>query len=169
MGVVALISWLVTASGGLYLLAIWLIEYDRGYQSAAATRLPIPVISTHAFLALTGVFVWGAYLLLDADGLAWIAVGILTVVTTLGLVMASRWLKVYQSSARPARQAGRSRRARVTVPAGGLPPGDPAAADGPPPVPPERSFPVPVVILHGLFAAVTIVLVVLTALDLGGS
>ena len=169
MGVVALISWLTTASGGLYLLAVWLIEYDRGYQSAAATRLPIPVISGHAILALAGVIVWGAYLLLDADGLAWIAAAILAVVTTLGLVMASRWLKVYHSSARPYRQADQSRLAQVTVPAGGLPPGDPAAAGGQPLVPPERSFPVPVVVLHGLFAAVTIVLVVLTALDVGGS
>ncbi len=28
MGVAALISWLVTAFFGLYLLAVWLIEYD---------------------------------------------------------------------------------------------------------------------------------------------
>jgi manganese efflux pump family protein len=35
--------------------------------------------------------------------------------------------------------------------------------------PPERHFPLPVVIGHGLFATVTIVLVVLTALNVGGS
>ena len=35
--------------------------------------------------------------------------------------------------------------------------------------PPERHFPLPVVIAHGLFATLTIVLVVLTALDVGGS
>jgi manganese efflux pump family protein len=40
---------------------------------------------------------------------------------------------------------------------------------GPEPVPPERHFPVAVVIGHGVFAAVTIVLVLLTALGVGES
>ena len=35
--------------------------------------------------------------------------------------------------------------------------------------PPERNFPLPVVIAHGVFAAVTIALVLLTVLGLGGS
>ena len=35
------------------------------------------------------------------------------------------------------------------------------------PEPPERHFPLPLVIGHGVFATVTIVLVVLTALDVG--
>jgi hypothetical protein len=156
MGVIALVAWLATASGGLYLLAVWLIEYDRGYQSAAATRLPIPVIGGHAVLALIGVIVWGAYLFINADGLAWTAAAILAGVTALGLVMAARWLGVYQRTARPAR------RARVGVPPGAAPPQGAT-------VPPERNFPVPVVLLHGIFAAVTIVLVLLTALGAGGS
>ena len=29
MSLVALITWLITAAGGLYLLAVWLLEYDR--------------------------------------------------------------------------------------------------------------------------------------------
>jgi hypothetical protein len=37
MAVVALITWIVTALGGLYLLAIWLIEYDPDFQRAAAS------------------------------------------------------------------------------------------------------------------------------------
>jgi hypothetical protein len=180
MGVAALIAWLSTVGGGLFLLAVWLIEYDRGYQSTAATRLPIPVISTHAILATGGLAVWGAYLLLDDDDLAWISAAILGVVATLGLVMAARWLRVYQSSGRPAGRGSLVRRPQAIVPggralagpagelAGQLAPGE-LAGSGPPPVPPERSFPVPVVIFHGIFATVTIVLVVLTALDIGGS
>ena len=46
MSLAALFSWLITVSGGLYLLIIWLIEYDHEFQSGAATRLPVPVIST---------------------------------------------------------------------------------------------------------------------------
>ncbi len=34
--------------------------------------------------------------------------------------------------------------------------------------PPERNFPLPVVIAHGVFAVVTITLVLLTALGVGG-
>jgi hypothetical protein len=41
MGVAALISWLVTAFAGLYLLAVWLIENDvtrRGPPPAGCRR-----------------------------------------------------------------------------------------------------------------------------------
>jgi hypothetical protein len=44
MGVAALISWLVTAFFGPYLLAVWLIEYDVTGEGAPASRLPTPVI-----------------------------------------------------------------------------------------------------------------------------
>jgi hypothetical protein len=35
--------------------------------------------------------------------------------------------------------------------------------------PPERNFPVPVVVAHGMFATATLILVLLTALRLGRS
>ncbi len=37
------------------------------------------------------------------------------------------------------------------------------------PVPPERNFPLPVVVAHGAFALATVTLVVLTAVGVGGS
>ncbi len=149
MALVALITWLITASGGLYLLAIWLIEYDHEFQSAAATRLPVPVIGAHALLALGGLTVWAGYLITDASRLAWVAVVTLGVVALLGLTMAARWVGVYRTHSDPAAVA-------VPVAAGGL--------SSKVPVPPERHFPLPVVVAHGLFAAATIVLVLLTAL-----
>ena len=39
MGVAALISWLVTAFVGLYLLAVWLIENDVSDPGATRSRL----------------------------------------------------------------------------------------------------------------------------------
>jgi hypothetical protein len=163
MALVALITWLATAGGGLYLLAIWLIEYDREYQTTAATRLPVPVIGSHALLALAGLFVWGAYLLVDDDVLAWIAVAILGCVATLGVTMAIRWFRTYRASragpaapAAPAREGG--------WPAAGSGVATAPAATGHRAVAPERNFPLPVVIAHGLLALVTITLVVLTAL-----
>ena len=159
MGIVALFAWLSTAGAGLYLLAIWLIEYDRDYQRAAATRLPVPVISGHAVLALTGLLAWGAYLISDNDRLAWASVILLGCVAVLGFTMAIRWLGVYRSS--PARvRAGPGGLATATMRA--LPAGEP-------PVPPERNFPVSVVVTHGLFAVTTLTLVVLTTLGIMGS
>ena len=173
MSLAALFSWLITVSGGLYLLVIWLIEYDHEFQSGAATRLPVPVISTHALLAVTGLGLWGYYLFSDSTRLAWAAVAILAVVAVLGLLMAARWVVVYRTHRAP----------RVAVAATGMHSGavslfNPAATerfgagrDASPQVggPPERHFPLPVVIGHGIFATVTIVLVVLTALDVHGS
>ena len=49
MTLAALITWFVTAAGGICLLAIWLVEYDH---KDAATRLPRTVVSAHALLAL---------------------------------------------------------------------------------------------------------------------
>jgi len=46
MKLFALVTWIVTGGGGLYLLSIWLIEYDKAFQSVAATRLPPPVLAS---------------------------------------------------------------------------------------------------------------------------
>jgi hypothetical protein len=153
MTLAALIAWFVTAAGGICLLAIWLVEYDH---KDAATRLPRTVVSAHALLALTGLVVWSAYLTSDASRLAWTAVAILAAVMLLGLTMAVRWIGVYRAHKTPA---------AVLVPAGARGP------DGltPSSVPPERNLPVPVVVAHGLLAAATVVLVLLTALDVFGS
>jgi hypothetical protein len=183
MPVVALITWIVTALGGLYLLAIWLIEYDPDFQRAAATRLPVPVVSGHVLFAVGGLAVWLMYLVTDEDIFAWATVAVLAFVATFGLTMAVRWIGVYRTSplaprtpvmttlqpgiAEGARdpwtpresRAGRSTLASYSDQAR---PGELA-------VPPERHFPVSVVIGHGLFALVTIVLVVLTLLGVGGS
>ena len=54
MSAAALLVWMATVLVGLVLLIIWLMEYDRDFQRAAATRLPVPVISTHALLGIGG-------------------------------------------------------------------------------------------------------------------
>lgn len=169
MSLAALFSWLITVSGGLYLLIIWLIEYDHEFQSGAATRLPVPVISTHALLAVTGLGLWGYYLFSDSARLAWAAVAILAVVAVLGLLMAARWVVVYRTYRAPraavAAAGAHSTAVSLFNPAATDRFG--AGRDASPQVagPPERHFPLPVVIAHGIFATVTIVLVVLTALD----
>ena len=136
MNAVALVTWMATVLVGLVLLVIWLMEYDRDFQSVAATRLPPPVISAHALLGVGGLTIWGFYVATDDDPLAWTSVADLGVVALLGLVMAARWVGVYRAYAAPG-----------------------SATASPTAVPPERHFPRPVIVLHGLFAVVTITLV----------
>jgi hypothetical protein len=161
----ALAAWITTAGGGLYLLTIWLIEYDREFQSAAATRLPVPVIGLHVLLAIIGMGVWIYFLITGRSGLTWIAALILVAVVALGLTMAVRWVGVYQEHSAP--RSNRARRAAMAMAAGGSPAGHRAGSQMA--VPPERHFPVPVVIAHGIFAMATLILVVVTALTAGGS
>jgi hypothetical protein len=145
MTLAALITWFAAVVAGLCLLAIWLIEYDK---SDAESHLPRTVISAHALLAVGGLVVWSAYLDGGTSALAWTSILILAVVAALGLTMAGRWIAVYRMYKTPA---------AVLVPAGGH------GVGGEYLVPPERKFPVPVVIAHGVLAAATIVLVLLTA------
>jgi len=150
MSIIALITWITAAGGGLYLVSIWLIEYDKEFQAAAATRLPPLVLVSHVTLAGGGLLVWVGYLVVDNENLAWISVLTLVLAATLGSFMALRWVGVYRESKALKLQA---------------------AIDGRPIGlgPPERNFPLPVVIGHGLFAVTTIALVLLTAIGVGGS
>jgi len=161
VSIAALTVWLMTAGGGLYLLTIWLIEFDREFQSAAATRLPVPVISAHAVLAMSGLAVWAAYLITDKPGLAVAAAVLLAFVAVLGIILAARWIGVYRGTAIPQAASG---------PRAGLAGGRVATAGLPVRLaaPPERHFPLPVVIGHGILAIATIILVLLTALGGGG-
>jgi hypothetical protein len=101
MSTAALFTWMATVLAGLVLLIIWLMEYDREFQSAAATRLPVPVISAHALLGIGGLMVWGFYVIADEEKLAWGTVADLGVVVLLGLIMAARWIGVYRAYAAP--------------------------------------------------------------------
>jgi hypothetical protein len=146
MAYVALITWFATILAGLYMLAVWLIERDVTDSGAADSRLPAPVIFTHLGLAVTGLGVWVTYLILDRPVLAWIAVSILALIAMLGVAMFARWIPVYREPEVPGA-------AQVLTTTG----------------PPEGNFPLVVVCGHGLLAGSTAILVLLTALGVGGS
>src|SRR3954449_8172350 len=143
----ALITWVLTAGGGFVLLSIWLARGGMKSQ-AAGNRIKTPLIMTHFLLAATGLVLWIVYLVNDSETLAWTAFVLLLVVALLGFTMFAIWLG--------------QRRGRATTAA----PGADAGADA---GPAEQHFPVPIVALHGLLAATTLVLVLLAAADVGGS
>ncbi len=140
----ALIAWVITAGGDFVLLSIWLMRGGMRQQQEAGNRIRPPLILSHLLLAAGGLVVWIIFLAAHKHVLTWVAFGILALVAVLGWTMFAIWF--------------RRRQAR-----GG---GTEIAAPG---VPAEQHFPVAVVALHGLLAITTVVLVLLTALKVGGS
>jgi cadmium resistance protein CadD (predicted permease) len=139
MDIAALIAWLVTALGGLYMLGIWL---SHGGARDRSSHLPVPVVLGHFALAAIGLVVWIIHVITDNETLAWTAFGLLMPIALLGFVMLARWIPVHRDRTAAPAVADRS-------------------------APAERHFPVAVVTGHGLAAVVTLVLVLLTALGMG--
>lgn len=136
---VALVLWVLTAGGGFVMLGIWLSR--GGPRQSGQRRIRTPLIMGHFLLAAAGLVLWIVYVVDDKSTLAWIAFVLLLVVALLGFTMFGIWL----SQRRGAASAGGDGR------------------------PAEQHFPVPIVGLHGLLAATTLVLVLLTAIGVGGS
>jgi hypothetical protein len=140
----AFIVWILTAGGGFVLLSIWLARGGMRQQGEAGNRIRPPLIMSHFLLAAIGLVLWIVYLADDMSTIAWVAFGLLCVVALLGFTMFGIWL--------------RRRRARGAT-----------AETISPDTPAEQHFPVSIVGLHGLLAATTLVLVLLTAAGVGGS
>jgi hypothetical protein len=154
---VAVITWLITICFGFFLLCIWLVEYDPEGPGVGMSRLPWPVISGHALLGLAGVPVWLVYLITEDRKLARLAALILVAVAVLGLTMVVRWIGVYRTH-------------RAAVPPAAVMTTTTAFGSSAPTsvsIPPERNFPIVVVLCHGIFAVVTVILVLLTAFNVG--
>lgn len=149
MGIVALVAWAVTALGGFVMLGQWIRRGGLRQQRSGATRFPAGLMFTHFGLAAGGLVIWIVYLLTGQARLAWVAFVLLIPVALLGFILLARWIPVYRGRAVAAGAA----RASASTGSGSVEV-EPA----------ERHLPVPVVVAHGLFAVVTVVLVLLTAL-----
>jgi hypothetical protein len=143
MDIAALILWIATALGGFYLLGTW-IQHGGARRTEGSTRFPPAVIFGHFLLAATGLVLWIVYVAVDRKAVGWTAFGVLAAVALLGFTMLARWIPTYRAGARPAPAPTRTDVA-------------------------ERHFPVVVVGGHGLLAATTLVLVLLTMVGVGGS
>jgi hypothetical protein len=155
MDVAALIVWILTAGGGFVLLGTWLSK-GGARREGAGTRFPAPVIFGHFLLAATGLVLWIAYVATDKDGLGWTAFVLLAIVALLGFTMFARWLPTYLGTRHAAggdpSVYGTSAPGAATT----------AQATGTQAQTAESHFPVPIVFGHGLLAATTLVLVLIT-------
>lgn len=136
MDVAALATWLVTAVGGFVLLGNWIRKGGHRRDASRPSRFPPGLIFGHFLLAAVGLVLWIVYVASDSDGLTWPAFAIVAVVAVLGFTMFFRWLPQVRSRG--------TRGGHATA---------------------EAQFPVPVVVVHGIFAAATLVLVLLAAIN----
>ena len=139
MRVAALVTWLLAALVGIYLLRTWIVNGGlRTRDEAQRSRFSPVLILGHGGLAASGLVVWIGYLAFGAGSLAWIAVGVLAPVATLGFTMFGLWIRAGH---------GRPRGRHAYVPRHAA----------------EDNFPPPAVLAHGLFAVATVVLVLTAA------
>ncbi|HKX14936.1 MAG TPA: hypothetical protein VJN19_07065 [Propionibacteriaceae bacterium] len=150
MSLAALITWLITAGLGFFMLIRWATRGGLRKVEGAGTHLPPVRVFTHFGLAAAGLILWIVYLVTGNTTLAWIAVADLVVVASIGVIMARQWAKDGRA-AMAAATAG-----AVRSDAGGV---DLA----------EQHIPRPPVVIHGIFAVSTLVLVLLSALGIGPS
>src|SRR5262245_13782337 len=144
MDIAALVVWIVTAVGGFVLLGTWVAKGGlRPVEEGGGTRFTPAVLFGHFLLAAAGLLLWIAYVASDTDSLGWIALVILVPVALLGFTMVYRW---YNDR-------------RVTASASGI--GGVTDTTGAA----EQAFPVPVVVLHGVLAVTTVVLVLIAVLS----
>lgn len=138
-------AWLATAGLGCVLVTTWLARLASGRRagygpvpSRPPPYIPAPLVVSHLTLAVGGLVVWCFYLAVDASMLAWLALAMLLPVALMGLSMFVRWIG--------------SRRLRRPFREG----------------PAESRLPVVVVFSHGLAGSVTVCLVALSTLGVGG-
>ena len=159
----ALAAWAVTVAAGTWLLAGWIARggLRRGYARVAG--VPRLVIVGHFTLALTGLGLWIAFLATGTAGLAWAAVAVVLSVAGLGMATLAGGLPEQRqpSSGPPEAQPAAAGAGAAT---GSDPDGAglTAVRTAGIAVPPGK--PLPVIALHGVLAAATILLVVLAAI-----
>lgn len=128
-------TWFVTIDGGLVLLGFWL-RAGGLRRRQRGPRIGPELVGVHLSLAATAFALWIVYLAGGSFAYAEAALSLLVLVATLGFTMLGIWLV---------------HRVAPTAPASAPPQSD-------------QRLPVAVIVLHGLFAATTLVLVALVVL-----
>jgi hypothetical protein len=150
----ALVTWVVTAGFGFFMLATWARAGGVRTDAGEGSHFPQPVVFGHFLLAAAGLVVWIIYLATDSGGLAWVALAMLVVVAGAGDLLVVRWL--------------RDRRGGPPATSGAASGGGTTTRTSSPVTLAEQRIPSAAVVCHGLFAVATVVLVLLVAVGVGG-
>ncbi|MGV9777980.1 hypothetical protein [Streptosporangium sp. NPDC003464] len=92
MGLVAIVTWLITAMVGIYLLYLWLSGGGLRQQATKVTRFPTVLVFAHPGLAVSALACWIVYVLTSERAFAWLSFGVLAASALLGFTMFTRWL-----------------------------------------------------------------------------
>jgi manganese efflux pump family protein len=90
LALAALITWIIDAGSGGYMLRTWIARGGLRRQRAI-DRLAPRVVFAHFGMASTGLLVWVSYLATRWIVLAWVAVGLLMLVIGLGVSTVTVW------------------------------------------------------------------------------
>src|SRR5215211_4676018 len=145
MAIAALLTWLITAGVGFFMLIRWATRGGLREVPGVGTNFPRARVFAHFGLAAAGLIVWIIYLVTGNTLWAWIAAADLVLVALLGGLLVRQWTK-----------DGRAAMAGAVRSDGG-------GADLA-----EQHIPRPPVVLHGVFAVSTVILVLLSAIGIGG-
>ena len=136
MSAVATIFWILTAGVGTFMVTIWR-RHGGLSGDPGATHFRAPLVFSHLGIAVAGLIVWVVFVTTSAPAWAWVACVAVVVAAVLGGLLLRRWAT-----------DGRLVMSRSDASAGALA---------------EQHIPRLPVVLHGVFAGVTLVLVLLVA------
>ncbi len=91
LGLAALVTWLLDAGSGAYMLGTWIVRGGLRRQRATGDRLAPAVVFAHFGLATTGLLLWVSYLATRWAFLGWLAIGLLMLVIGLGISTVTLW------------------------------------------------------------------------------
>lgn len=91
LGLAALVTWLLDAGSGGYMLGTWIARGGLRRQRTTGDRLAPAVVFGHFGLATSGLLVWVSYLATRWAFLGWLAVGLLMLVIGLGISTVTLW------------------------------------------------------------------------------
>ena len=152
----ALAAWIATVLAGSWLIAGWLRHGGLRQRGPRAGGVPLAVVIGHAGLALTGLGIWIAFMVTGVSALAWAAVGVILSVAGLGMATLAGGLPEAAAGTGPASPAPPAA-VRTAV----------AEATAVTETAVEVRRPLARIAVHGVFAATTILLVVLAAVGAG--
>src|SRR3954454_20089604 len=102
----ALITWVITAGFGFFMLATWIRNGGARSGEGTASNFRPPVVFGHFLLAAAGLVVWIIYVATDTDALAWVALVTLVPVALLGFGMLAIWIQRRQGATALATSGG---------------------------------------------------------------
>lgn len=149
---VSLVAWVATAGVGVAMAALWLERGGRR-QGGLPHSVHVRRLGTHVVLAVSGLAIWIVYLATGTRGVAWAAFAVLVLVGAVGATAFRIWQRRRLGFVKATHDDWNWPTEAMVTGEGGIPA--------------EQHLPASVVLLHGVLAIATVVLVLLTAAGVG--